>query len=104
MNYDTKHFLKKFEAIPEDRWITGTYGRNGQYCALGHCMNKRYMLDTEESAELRKVFQKNDMYVQRVNDGYLHSKESHYIELGDSPKERVINALTLIDSGILEDL
>lgn len=38
--YTVDYFIKKFEAIPEDLWITGSDGWkliNGKGCALGFC-------------------------------------------------------------------
>ena len=37
-NYDVDYFIKKFEAIPEDKWITHDRVNDfGQRCALGWC-------------------------------------------------------------------
>lgn len=36
--FDVNHFIKKFEAIPEDDWTTGEFvSPEGKRCALGHC-------------------------------------------------------------------
>jgi hypothetical protein len=35
--YDVDYFIKKFEAIPEDKWIMGSFFFNSRSCALGHC-------------------------------------------------------------------
>ncbi len=36
-NYDVDYFIKKFEAIPDERWTVGQYHLKGACCALGHC-------------------------------------------------------------------
>lgn len=38
MNYNTRYFIEKFEAIPEERWLDGSQGEDGgPRCAYGHC-------------------------------------------------------------------
>lgn len=39
MQYTVDYFIKKFEAIPEDKWLTRSYEDpfSGKKCALGHC-------------------------------------------------------------------
>lgn len=107
MNYDAKYFLNKFEAIPEERWTTGSYNNgHGQSCALGHCFEwgqffSKVMPDKDQ---LVKLFEHHNMNIIDANDGNYNGGDITYCEFGDSPKERVINALALIDSGILEDL
>ena len=39
MNYDVNYFIKKFEAIPEGKWLVRSQGNNGNHCAVGHCKN-----------------------------------------------------------------
>lgn len=38
MIYDVDYFIRKFKAIPEERWMTDVLGRNGIHCAIGHCI------------------------------------------------------------------
>lgn len=42
MEYTVEYFIKKFEAIPEERWTTGTFlsYEEERRCALGHCFSK----------------------------------------------------------------
>lgn len=36
--YNVDYFIRKFEAIPEERWITGAFvDPSGNCCAFGHC-------------------------------------------------------------------
>lgn len=37
MTYNIPYFIKKFEAIPEDKWCTGEFDLNGRHCVFGHC-------------------------------------------------------------------
>lgn len=42
--YTVDYFIKKFEAIPEDNFATGTFMQwhdNNSRCTLGHCLSKR---------------------------------------------------------------
>lgn len=43
MNYDLNYFLKKFAAIPDHKWTTGTFQFEGQKCAMGHCLPDDYI-------------------------------------------------------------
>lgn len=35
--YDVNWFIKKFEAIPEDKWVVGVFQEGDKCCAQGHC-------------------------------------------------------------------
>ena len=107
MNYDVDYFIQKFEAISEDKWVTGflgSGGREGQHCALGHCgvkdktrvdeyTGKEYQTGnydySEEGAALEHMF-KSILYfsVPDINDSPYHSafKQNH-------PKYRILAAL-----------
>jgi hypothetical protein len=39
--YTVDYFIKKFEAIPKNRIISGSQGENGYHCAVGWCKNIR---------------------------------------------------------------
>jgi len=39
MEYTVDYFIKKFEAIPENKWFIGGYEDGYKKCALGHCRN-----------------------------------------------------------------
>jgi hypothetical protein len=88
MNYDVDYFIKKFEAIPENKWTTGAYMNNkGQSCALGHCGIHRSVPISQEPIELSNLFiRKLGISVLAVNDFKL-------IKWGSTPKERILNAL-----------
>jgi len=66
--YDVNYFIKKFEAIPEDKWTTGRFALGGQCCALGHC-GERLRAETEESRALDRVVGEHGFVVITINDG-----------------------------------
>lgn len=87
MKYDTNYFIKKLEAIPEDRWcIFQIVNSMKQHCAVGHCS------EFGETSALRHLFATNlKMEVTTVND----YKE---IYLQPHPKQRILAALYDIKS------
>lgn len=86
-------FLMKFE--PLERWCTGQFtrgrGKNAAHCALGHCGFNDNLKVTQEGKTLSSLFARHDLDITKLNDGV-----GDYASLGDTPKERVINALVLI--------
>lgn len=98
MIYDVNYFIKKFEAIPEDLWITGLYysrDRSG-FCALGHC-GVTEIDRTEEADALESLFISNLRDIQKVhikvrlvasiNDGLIDKYKQ------PTPKKRILAAL-----------
>jgi hypothetical protein len=96
MIYNKEYFIKKFEAIPEDKLGSGCLNNK---CALWHCgVREDINTDggwkpTEEANALIKLFggsiEENKWgweKVYHVNDG-IDSSE------GDTPKERILNKL-----------
>jgi len=104
-NYNIDYFLKKFDAIPEDKWIIAYLQDpidQDKHCALGHCgVRNNYNITTEESIALMKIFNKNHKRLKRnISKGnfsnvYLVNDGDHYYDYiyGETPKERVINFL-----------
>lgn len=74
MKYDVDYFIKKFEAIPEDKWcIIDFLKENGQMCALGHCGVREVNNDVilpEEATNLISLFGGDIIHVTSVNDCY----------------------------------
>jgi hypothetical protein len=94
MKYDAIYFINKFDAIPDEKWTTGSYENEyGQRCAIGHCAPYYSLNYTEEVKGLMRLFYFDS--AAEINDGYLE-----YVELGDTPKERIINALLLVNAGV----
>ncbi len=108
MNYDVDYFLKKFEAIPEGLWYTGSFSDPNdatKCCAMGHCTDEivenltglNFMNRNTERMSLYKLG-KNlisihptgsecDVIIPHINDG----KSTIYNQ--DTPKKRVLAAL-----------
>lgn len=85
MNYDIDYFIRKFEAIPEERWCTGQLHKGNQSCALGHCGLKGTGTWTEEASVLWwNILPER---VTRINDGYYLA----YTQA--TPKQRILAAL-----------
>ena len=94
--YAAEYFYNKFAAIPDNEWTTEVYFRpeDNAYCALGHC-GCTDLGDSEESLTLECLFLGSDLFVSvpSINDGTEGTSD-----LGDTPKERILNALTLISA------
>lgn len=92
-NFTVDYFIKKFEAIPEEKWMVGEFKDNeGRFCALGHCGQRMGMSCNEipdESWTLRSLFAwtMNRFSVTNINDG----KDYNYQQ--PTPKQRVLAAL-----------
>ena len=97
--YDVMHFIKKFEAIPEDKWICGTIGQSSERtCAMGHCGG--YTVQSVESRTLSQILRPfveskrpnvyfdNNQIVYYINDGLLDRLEEN-----KTPKQRILAAL-----------
>lgn len=94
MEYTLDYFIKKFEAIPEEKWTTKSYGSDGVHCALGHCMGNKYTLTNSEIETLVKLtglcfgyteFEGGDStLIANINDGL----NSNYKQ--ETPKQRVL--------------
>lgn len=84
MIYDVDYFIKKFEAIPEEKWTVKKYvDKTHRRCAIGHCGD----IDGIESHCLRDLFLKIGLIVACVNDDIS-------IEFPqDNPRGRILAAL-----------
>lgn len=93
--YNVDYFIKKFEAIPENQWITGGLGYKGRHCALGHCGVTNLSHHNKESSALGQllglscpgeVWKINDLaaWSDPVCDPYRHLP---------TPKQRILAAL-----------
>lgn len=97
--YDVSYFIKKFSAIPDDKWFTGDYSnRTGdKFCALGHCgMHDGCFDKTEESSSLNELFTGFKITektacglpaVPAINDGNAIEYQQ------PTPKQRILAAL-----------
>lgn len=109
--YTPKHFIKKFSAIPEDRWTTKMYRNNitGQCCALGHCLYTKAgkRRNKDEADALANLFPPHlSVSVIDINDnaGLPVSMELPVsVKFGKTPKTRVLGALRYIAKKIEEE-
>lgn len=108
-----KDFIAFFEAIPANKWCTGSFkNQAGQCCAMGHLGRgdnaNPEKIATANAAAGRlnsliggSIISVNDGSIISVNDGSGYSGGTlNYQELGATPKERVINYLTLAANGL----
>ena len=96
-----KEYFDFFKDIPENKWCTGEFKNyQGQMCALGLVGERA---ETEKNP-LRDMlsFAKED--AASINNGYSPWNSLPVEELGDSPKERILNAIILKESGILNEV
>lgn len=103
--YTTAYFINKFEAIPEEEIYLSSFAdtpRGPTY--LHHCGWVPGNLNDEakQLLEILSFMQGNPF---DINDGtdFNGDLSSDYWDLGDTPKERVINALVLISTGIYKE-
>lgn len=85
MNYDIDYFIRKFEAIPEEKWCTNQFHNGNQSCALGHCGLNNGGDWTDEASVLWYTILPDG--VTKINDG----DHSEYAQ--DTPKQRILAAL-----------
>ena len=102
-----KDYIAFFEAIPENKWITGKFENlNGCKCAMGH-LGQSEADEFEDQVDNKAVLRlcsligaERDAFNNPVilaNDGGGLFANQHYRELGSHPKERVVNYLILKD-------
>lgn len=111
--YDVNYFIKKFSAIPNEKWTKDKFtDGHGRYCALGHCgySDKNPVGNGVEGYHLTQMFDHYAIRVACVNDGdYSHvllvdNRAWYWTHTGKTPKERILNFLYTIKSGILNNL
>jgi hypothetical protein len=109
MKYTAMYFLKKFDAIPEDQWITGEFVDDfDRKCVLGHCgvratMNLVNTPYPEEAIALTSLVVDARIFapgIVAINDGIYESDSLDPSDLGSTPKERVMNLLFLVNAGV----
>lgn len=86
MKYDVDYFIKKFKAIPANKWCTYDFYYNGKHCAVGHCGVKQ-MKDIAYNEEAYHLLYKVLPEVMEINDNDgLKLKQK-------TPKGRILAAL-----------
>lgn len=102
MKYTVDYFIKKFEAIPEEMWISGIFFQNGKSCANDHCGMRLNLLEQEiittEAQGLQKVF--SALPINVTDPSYGYSEKAVHVNNGWSneykqptPKQRILAAL-----------
>jgi hypothetical protein len=101
MNYDVDYFIAKFEAIPEEMWITEDLWTENGCCALGHCGARRLseVEDLPEAAALVSIFKP---HISRYNNDMCDDTEAVWCVNDQkgingynqpTPKQRILAAL-----------
>jgi hypothetical protein len=111
MKYNVDYFIKKFEAIPEEKWATQDFSNGDRHCANGHCgvyWHGASINQTPESRSLQKVLSPLTVTngLELVKDGRYeifgpeYSLKAAIINNGDAneyqrptPKQRILAAL-----------
>ena len=91
MEYTVDYFIKKFEAIPGRKFITGEIsnnlpGESESRCAMGWCMDEN-LKNTSESDAFVQLFHSNGIAGYRVNNGEYQDYQQ------STPKQRILAAL-----------
>lgn len=91
MKYTVDYFIKKFKAIPSNKWTTGQYKKANKYCAYGHCGFKLnsggHEIYTDEGTALYELFNRYNLLIHEVNDGDVKKYSQK------NPKARILAAL-----------
>ena len=90
--YNVDYFIKKFEAIPNDKWcLRVLQDSEGRSCAFGHCGTiegkGRTYIHTKEGNALEGMFDSLEESVVQVSDGI----NSEYDQI--TPRGRMLAAL-----------
>jgi hypothetical protein len=91
-----EEFYNFFNGIPDNKWcVKRLFTSNGKACALGLISKKGIM----DSVVMRLSLPFN------VNVGDIKdNRNNFFLDLGDTPKERILNALILKSAGIFDEL
>lgn len=97
--------IAKYEAIPDDQWITGSYTDGGRCCAVGH-LGVRHHIVTVGGTEVREATRTVEaenmetlLHCYRATLGHLVAHNDDLQSYGDvpvvgnTPKARVLNFL-----------
>lgn len=91
--YTVDYFINKFEAIPEEEWMTQRYNDDlGRRCAYGHCGKRENDSSalSDEGYALKQLFEDHRLGVIDTNDGL----QSGYCgSRAPTAKQRIIETL-----------
>lgn len=91
--YTVNYFIKKFRAIPENKWCIGEYKKGERFCAYGFCGCRNGNENTPESDSLQIIFNKYRIRVSFTNDGKADWPDYTTQIFGNTPKERILTTL-----------
>lgn len=92
-----EEYYEFFNKIPENQWITTAYWYDGRMCAIGH-------LTGGEADRPQHPFRKILSFGVFDDSTDINDGTGMYRELGDTPKERILNALILKIAGVWDEL
>lgn len=92
-------FQEFFGAIPDEKWTTGRFHRDGKHCALGHCGvqsdSTRKGEWPEQAEALQQLF--NDILLPNNGIGVINDgSDGRYPQL--TPRARILAALADIQT------
>jgi hypothetical protein len=103
--YTAEYFYNKFLSIPDEKWCVGVLTDElGRHCAIGHCQDRRIppVRASKKQIALMEILHGKASLVNDGDDKYF--TDIFPSQLGDTPKERILNAIVLYSSGIMEDV
>ncbi len=98
--YDVDYFLRKFEAIPDEKWLVARMGCDGAGCALYHCggIYGPWSEQPREAKALMRLFGASEgdndaeKFVYQINDNGRPVGENK-VYTQPTPKARILAAL-----------
>lgn len=89
MKHTVDYFIKKFKAIPNNKWITNQFVSEDGCCAFGHCgiRNDSSPSNNPEAQNLIRLFKRLRIDVANINDGYENKYQQKH------PRTRILAAL-----------
>ncbi len=100
-----KEFIGFYENIPDSKWTTQAYIRGAKCCALGHLGSREGLPYSRTRSILEHLITIKTGKIDRlvdVNDNESTAQFPTY-QLGDTPKERVLNYLTMVETGLMSE-
>jgi len=103
--FDKEYFIKKFEAIPENKWCTTNLKSpvdNECHCALGHCGIESYQdgltLEAKALVNILEPIHKKVVSMPAMGEyAVVYEINDGPDKLGSKPKERILNALRMVE-------
>lgn len=99
-------YYEFFDAIPEEKWCVDKYqNQEGQMCAVGHLTGPDGDVYTRSHPIRSKLSIKAELkHYGRYDAARINNGSGETAVLGDTPKERILNAIILVESGILKEM